>query len=71
MKYTGVIQGLVSNPLRIKFLPNSTLVDPSIRKARIQVNYTSDNIGKTLSLGSLDDDIQITIPFDELIKILK
>lgn len=71
MKYTGVIQGLVSNPSRLKFLPNSSLLDPSIRKARIQVNYTSDSIGKTLSLGSLDDNIQITIPFDELIKILK
>lgn len=71
MKYTGVIQGLVSNPSRLKFLPNSSLLDPSIRKARIQVNYTSDSIGKSLSLGSLDDDIQITIPFDELIKILK
>lgn len=71
MKYTGVIQGLVSNPSRLKFLPNSSLLDPSIRKARIQVNYTSDAIGKSLSLGSLDDDIQITIPFDELIKILK
>lgn len=71
MKYTGVIQGLVSNPSRLKFLPNSSLLDPSIRKARIQVNYTSDSIGKTLSLGSLDDDIQITIPYDELIKILK
>lgn len=71
MKYTGVIQGLVSNPARLKFYPNSTIADPSIRKARIQVNYTSDKIGKTLSLGSLDDDIQISIPFDELIKILK
>lgn len=71
MKYTGIIQGLVSNPSRLKFLPNSSLLDPSIRKARIQVNYTSDSIGKTLSLGSLDDDIQITIPYDELIKILK
>lgn len=71
MKYTGVIQGLVSNPSRLKFLPNSSLLDPSIRKARIQVNYTSDSIGKSLSLGSLDDDIQITIPYDELIKILK
>ena len=71
MKYTGVIQGLVSNPSRLQFLPNSKLLDPSIRKARIQVNYTSDSIGKSLSLGSIDDDIQITIPFDELIKILK
>ena len=71
MRYTGVIQGLVSNPSRLKFFPNSKLVDPSIRKARIQVNYTSDSIGKSLSLGSLDDDIQITIPYDELIKILK
>lgn len=71
MKYTGVINGLVSNPSRLKFLPNSSLADPSIRKARIQINYTSDNIGKTLSLGSIDDDIQISIPFDELIKILK
>jgi hypothetical protein len=63
MKYTGVVQGLVSNP--------SKLTEPPLRMARIQVNYTSDNIGKTLSLGSLDDDIQISIPFDELIKILK
>lgn len=71
MKYNGVIQGLVSNPSRLNFFENSSLVDPSIRKARIQVNYTSDKLGKTLSLGSLDDDIQISIPFDELIKILK
>ena len=71
MKYIGFVNGLVSNPSRLKFLPNSSLLDPSIRKARIQVNYTSDKIGKTLSLGSIDDDIQISIPFDELIKILK
>lgn len=71
MKYTGFVNGLVSNPSRLKLFENSSLLDPSIRKARIQVNYTSDKIGKTLSLGSVDDDIQISIPFDELIKILK
>lgn len=71
MKYTGFINGLVSNPSKLEFFKNSSLVNPSIRNAKIQVNYTSDKLGKTLSLGSIDDDIQISIPFDELIKILK
>lgn len=42
-----------------------------LRKRNIQVNYTSDFRGKTLSLGSIEDKIQITIPFDELLKVIE
>lgn len=39
------------------------------RMKKIQVNYTSDGIGKTLSLG-IAHDIQISIPFDAIIKMI-
>ena len=42
-----------------------------LRKRNIQVNYTSDFRGKTLSLGSIEDKVQITIPFDELSKLIE
>ena len=38
---------------------------------KIQVNYTSDRIGKTLSLGVIGEDIQISIPFDEIEKLIR
>lgn len=38
---------------------------------KIQVNYTSDKIGKTLSLGVIGEDIQISIPFDEIEKLIR
>ena len=38
---------------------------------KIQVNYTSDRIGKTLSLGVMGDDIQISIPFEEIEKLIR
>lgn len=60
MRYRGEIEGVVSSLSEIK---------PTPRK--IMVNYTSDSIGKTLSLGSVEDDISISIPYDALIKILK
>lgn len=37
----------------------------------LQVNVTKDSIGCTLSIGSLDDNIQLTIPFDAILKELK
>lgn len=61
MRYRGSINGLVND------FKQGKLQQPR----KIYIDYTSDNIGKTLSLGSEEDDIQISIPFDELFKILK
>lgn len=61
MRYTGVIEGFV-----VDFNSGKS---PDLTK--ILVNYTSDSIGKTLSLGSELYGIQISIPYDQLIKILK
>lgn len=36
--------------------------------AKFQIHYTSDQLGKTLSIGDLDNEIQFSIPFDELYK---
>ena len=60
MRYRGEIEGVVSSLSEVKLTPR-----------KIMVNYTSDSIGKTLSLGSVEHDISISIPYDALIKILK
>lgn len=41
------------------------------QKEKIDFWYTSDNVGKTLSLGSDKHKVQITIPFDEIEKIIR
>lgn len=42
----------------------------TIKPRKIAVDYTDDKIGKTLSLGSVEDGYQITIPFDQLYTII-
>lgn len=36
----------------------------------LQVNVTKDSRGCTVSIGSPEDDIQLTIPFDGILKEL-
>lgn len=38
------------------------------QKDRIQINYTCDAKGETLSLASLNHEIQISIPVDSLLR---
>lgn len=37
---------------------------------KILVIYSDDKLGKTLSIGSEKHDVQITIPFDAIIKLI-
>ena len=37
---------------------------------KIIVIYSDDKFGKTLSVGSEKHDVQITIPFDAIIKLI-
>lgn len=62
MKYTGEIMGIVSR------IDEKT---PSFEPKKILVHYTSDSIGKTLSLGSEEDKIQISVPYEGIEKIIK
>jgi len=41
------------------------------QKEMIQVNYSSDPIGKMLSLASSKHNVQITIPFAELERLIR
>lgn len=41
-----------------------------LQKEKIQVDYSADKFGKTLSLASAKHDVQITIPFDQIIKLI-
>ena len=41
------------------------------QQEKIQFWYTSDKLGKTFSLGSDKHKIQITVPFDEIEKIIR
>ena len=59
MRFIGKVDGFV----------NDFNNDKLFQKQRIQVNYTADNIGKTLSLGT-EDGLQISIPFDEILKVI-
>lgn len=59
MRFIGKVDGFVND------FNNGKL----FQKKRIQVNYTADNIGKTLSLGT-EDGLQISIPFDEILKVI-
>lgn len=59
MKYRGEIQGLRADVLTGK-----------IEKVEFAIDYTADAIGKTLSIGDMETNIQYTIPFDELFKII-
>lgn len=59
MKYRGEIQGLRADALTGK-----------MEKIDFAIDYTADAIGKTLSIGDMETNIQYTIPFDDLYKII-
>lgn len=59
MKYRGEVFGLRQDTNAMK---------SEIK--RFSIDYTSDRIGKTLSIGDLETGIQYTIPFDALSKII-
>lgn len=59
MKYRGEIFGLRQDTKTMTF-----------ETKRFSIDYTSDRIGKTLSIGDLETGIQYTIPFDSLSKII-
>lgn len=46
---------------------NNNLFQPE----KIQVYYTADQMGKTLSLASSKHNVQITIPFAELERLIR
>ena len=41
-----------------------------MKPKRLTVWYTSDNLGKTLSIGDLEDGTQLTVPFDQILKMI-
>lgn len=59
MKYRGEIDGLRQDTKTMRS-----------EMKRFSIDYTSDRIGKTLSIGDLETGIQYTIPFDALSKII-
>lgn len=59
MRYSGDVWGFFNDHNK-----------KTIKPRKIAVDYTDDKIGKTLSLGSIEDGYQITIPFDQLYKII-
>ena len=56
MRFLIYVDGLKSD------FNNNNLFQPE----KLQVNYTEDKIGKTLSIG--DGAIQFSIPFDAILK---
>jgi hypothetical protein len=40
------------------------------RAERMQINITKDKLGCTVSIGAVDKGIQLTVPFDGVIKDL-
>lgn len=40
------------------------------QRERIRVTYSANPIGKTLSIGSDDRNIQMTIPFDAILEMI-
>lgn len=40
------------------------------QRERIRVTYSTNPIGKTLSIGSDDRNIQMTIPFDAILEMI-
>lgn len=60
MRFTGTVTGF-RNDLKNKKI---------FQKTKFQVNYTSDFAGKTLSIADTENEIQFSIPFDEILKII-
>ena len=58
MRFIGIVNGFSSD------FKNNDL----FRKTKLQVNYTSDHYGKTLSIGDTERGIQFSIPFDGILK---
>lgn len=59
MKFKGDINGVISDSETMTFKPS-----------KLYVQYTSDKIGKSLSIGDPETGISYQIPFDGLIKII-
>ena len=55
-----VLRGVRSVPSKLKVVPCELLV-----------HVTCDAIGKTLSVGSVADDLQFSIPLEELMPVLR
>lgn len=66
MRFSGEVCGIVS-----KIDNQDKRKPPTFEMKQICIDYTADNIGKTLSLSSIEDGIQISIPFDRMEKIIK
>lgn len=64
MRFGGSIHGIVS-----KWSKDSKT--PTFEPKQIQVEYTSDLIGKTLSLGSKEDGILISVPYETIERMIK
>lgn len=43
----------------------------SMKKKKLQVRYTEDKHGKTLSIADEDLGLQFTVPFNEISEILR
>jgi len=56
--------------VNIKGLRNDFRNNDLFKETEYQVSYTSDLLGKTLSIGDLENNIQFTIPFDEILKMI-
>lgn len=41
-----------------------------LEREKIGVTYTEDKLGKTLNIGSDKHKVQMTIPFDEILKMI-
>lgn len=59
MRYSGEVKGFRNDTLTLKMKP-----------CKFAIDYTADLIGKTLSITDMETNIQYTIPFDGLYKII-
>jgi len=59
MRFSGDINGIWHNV-------NNRVSKP----CEFAIEYTADNIGKSLSIGNLETGDMFSIPFDELYKII-
>ena len=59
MRFSGDIDGIWHNTKHGVMQPH-----------KFAVEYTSDKIGKSLSIGNLDTGDMFQIPFDELYKLI-
>jgi len=53
---------------KVKGLSSNVKRGPLLQKADFYVNYTSDEKGKTLSIGDTLTGVQFSIPFDMIEK---